>query len=226
MTRYLVSIFVACGLSAAQAHAETSGIYFGAAYGKSQQHIGAGADINVLVSAPSSDNGIISVPSTSKDSDEKDRSIGALVGYRFNRYVAAEIGYADFGDAAVSEHYRLPEDLFPVGAPEITRNFTANISGPTLSALGIWPFRERFDVFLRAGLLFADQQVRVENNKPENYADTVWVGGIGGDYQFSDRWSARLEYQRTDEIDAPQGGNSNRLTQVALSVIYRLQAAR
>jgi opacity protein-like surface antigen len=224
MTRLLVSIVIACGFAAAQARAESSGLYFGFALGKSQQHVGAGEDINVLVSAPFSSNGIISIPSSSKDSDEKDRSTGGLVGYRINRFLAAEIGYADFGDAAVTEHYRLPEDIFPVATPEITRSFTANISGPTLTALGIWPFGQRFDVFLRAGLLFADQQVRVESNKPEDYADTVWLGGIGGDYRFADRWSARLEYQRTDEIDAPQGGNSNRLTQIALSVIYHLKA--
>ncbi|HEU4602038.1 MAG TPA: outer membrane beta-barrel protein [Steroidobacteraceae bacterium] len=222
MIRALAST-VALACLALQVSAEPSGVYFGAAIGNSHQHLGKGEGINVLISSPfAPSNGLITLQPSSKDSDEKDRSIAGLVGYRFNRYLAAELGYADFGDAAMTEHYQLPEDVFPLGAPEITRSLSTNISGPTLTALGIYPFGTRFDVFLRAGLLFADQQVRMEGARPENYADTVWVGGIGGDYRFADRWSARIEYQRTDEIDAPQQGNTNRLTQVVLSVIYHL----
>jgi OmpA-OmpF porin, OOP family len=227
MTRALVSTLV-CVLIAFEAHAAPSGLYVGASIGDSRQHLGSSEGLNVLISSPfAPDSGLIQVQASSKESDEKDRSVAGLVGYRFNSYVAAELGYADFGDAAVTEHYRLPEDLFPFGAPEIDRSFSTNISGPTLSALGILPIQSQFDVFVRVGLLFADQQVRMEGTgtRPENYADTVWVGGLGGDYRFANRWSTRLEYQRTDTIDAPQGGNSNRLTQLSLSFIYHLKPA-
>lgn len=85
------------------------------------------------------------------------------------------------------------------------------------------PLGDRFNLFLRRGVLFADLKVTVhEYRKTDTYGDEVFFGGVGADWRFSDRWGTRLEYQRSAELDANFDIAESRVELFSLSVLYRL----
>jgi len=97
-----------------------------------------------------------------------------------------------------------------------------------LSALGKLPVGDRFELFLRAGVLFADSKVRNGQLRippvPDSvtYADRVLIGGVGVDWNFAGRWSARLEYQRSKDIEPNLEIAESHVELVSLGVLFKL----
>jgi hypothetical protein len=112
----------------------------------------------------------------------------------------------------------------------IEHKFATDVSGPAVSALGILPLGARFELFLRAGLLFADSKVRSEDGvlsippQPDSvtYADRVLIGGAGVDWNFAGRWSARLEYQRSKNIEPNPDIAESHVELLSLGVLFKL----
>jgi opacity protein-like surface antigen len=161
--------------------------------------------------------------------DDVDGGWSATLGYRINRYVAAEVTYADFGEASLRERYRfatIPE-LPPF--PDLTRSATVSVSGPSVAVLGSLPLGERWEVFLRGGVLFADQEIKTRSAVGSStaafareFSDEVLTAAAGVQWAFSPRWTARLEYQRTDDIEAGDLNAENRIDAASLSVLFNL----
>jgi hypothetical protein len=193
--------------------------------GGAQDSIAVGFDLGGL------GGGIVSVPRTSLETDEDSTGWRGLAGYRFNRYLAAELEYLDFGTSNIHETF-VVEDLLPFPAPPLTieNDFTTDVSGPALSALGILPVGERFELLLRVGVLFADSKVRTGHGElafsafPDSatYGDRVLIGGVGVDWNFAGRWSARLEYERSKDIDANRDIAASHVELLSLGVLFRL----
>lgn len=161
--------------------------------------------------------------------DDVDGGWSATLGYRINRYVAAEVTYADFGEASLSERYRfatIPE-LPPV--PDLIRSATVSVSGPSVAVLGSLPLSERWELFLRGGVLFADQEVRSRSTVgastatfSREFSDEVVTAAAGVQWAFAPRWTARLEYQRTDDLEAGDLNADNRIDAASVSVLFNL----
>jgi hypothetical protein len=161
--------------------------------------------------------------------DDVDGGWSATLGYRLNRYVAAEVTYADFGEASLSELYRfatIPE-LPPF--PDLTRKATVSVSGPSIAMLGSLPLGERWELFLRGGVLFADQEIKTRSavgsstaGFAREFSDEVLTAAAGVQWAFAPRWTARLEYQRTDDIEAGDFNAENRIDAASLSVLFNL----
>jgi hypothetical protein len=138
------------------------------------------------------------------EADGGDTGWGIGVGYRFSRYVAAEFEYMDFGTSQITEYY----DLSTVGLPFPTTfqpEFISEISGPAVSLLGSLPVGKSFQIFVRAGALFADRKMDTPSSLgdgPITFGDTVWLAGAGVDWSFAGRWGVRAEYQRSDEVES------------------------
>jgi OOP family OmpA-OmpF porin len=150
---------------------------------------------------------------TSIDIDEVDAGFSATVGYRINRYLAAELSYHDFGEYQLVEHYSFDDVTYELG-----------ISGPSVSVLGSLPLGETWELFLRGGVLFADQEVSLEVNgslPDQDFSDEVVIAGAGVQWSFAPRWAARLEYQRTDDLKYDNTGESS-IDQASLSVLFKL----
>ncbi|GFE81068.1 hypothetical protein GCM10011487_30680 [Steroidobacter agaridevorans] len=169
--------------------------------------------------------------------DETDVGWNFSVGYRVNKYLAAELAYVDSGEASLVEHYRPSAALSPNPsfATEINRGYTVSSRGPALSVLGSLPLSSQWELFVRGGVLFAKQEVesstwsvggtgRVIDPPPidRDFSDEVVTVGAGVQWAFLPRWTARLEYQRTDDLQANEIMGKSRIDQASLSVLFGL----
>jgi hypothetical protein len=146
--------------------------------------------------------------------DDVDTGFSATIGYRINRYLAAELSYTDFGEYELIERYS--------GVPDI--RYELGVSGPSVSVLGTLPLGEQWEVFLRGGVLFADQEASLKGTSfsfGQDFSDEVFMAGAGVQWSFAPRWATRLEYQRTGDMKYGNTGESS-IEQASLSVLFKL----
>jgi opacity protein-like surface antigen len=220
-TRILFASTLLATISATPALAAEPGFYLGAGLGRADEEPRS-VGINVAIGLfPTS---IVRLDPEQVEIDESDVAWSATVGYRINSYVAAEVEYMDFGTTDITETYRIPPPPIPQ-VPTITRRYSTRVTGPALSVLGTIPVGKRFDVFLRAGVLFADREMEINQSVglgDTTFGSSVWLAGAGVDMSLASRWSLRLEYQRTGETDESILVGGTELERVALSVLFRL----
>lgn len=124
--------------------------------------------------------------------DDTDKGPKVEVGYDFNKYVSAELGYTSFGTVFDSGD----------GSLQVTQKSNAI----TLSVLGTVPLGEWFGLFGRVGYARYDtnntgavEGVRVDD---ENGNTPFW--GAGVNVNLSEEFTLRLEYQNyADLSDLP-----------------------
>lgn len=169
---------------------------------------------------------------TSVEVDDTDVGWSVALGYRVNKYFAAEVAYVDFGEASLTEYYRfvtIPEQPLP----QVTQSYTVSTRGPALSVLGSLPLGTAWEVFVRGGVLFADQEVTTRitlvnsgssssGGTAGDFSDEVVTLGAGVQWSFLPRWAARLEYQRTDDLQQNNFMGESSLEQASLSVLFKL----
>ena len=122
---------------------------------------------------------------------------GLFAGVGLHRNVALEFGYADLGKTTFGNS-----------------NVRANLW--EASALGSWWFgpRQQFGVYGRLGAYTGDLKQTVPSAGTETkHGTTNLTYGIGGQYNLSSRWAARLEWQR---YAAMGGGGFHTKTDVDL----------
>ena len=170
------------------------------------------------------------MPRSSLTTDDESTGWRGLAGYRFTRYLAAELEYLDFGSSEIHETYVIDDFLpFPPAAPvNLEQDFATDVSGPAVSMLGKLPLGEQFELFVRAGVLFADSKVRTGQLRlppaptSVTYSDRVLYGGVGLDWNFVGRWSARLEYQRSKDIEPNLEIAESHVELLSLGVLFKL----
>jgi OmpA-OmpF porin, OOP family len=106
---------------------------------------------------------------------------GLEIDGQFMKYLAAELEYIDGGTA---EDFGLEID----------------VSGFNLSAMGILPVGEKFNVFAKLGMIFWDADLGGAGRGSESGEDFSW--GVGAGYDFTDQFGARVEYQGFEIEDA------------------------
>lgn len=124
----------------------------------------------------------------------------AHAGYRFLPYLAAEVNYIDPGDIRYNQGQVLVE-----GFPGTYKGrATLDITAWEVSVLGILPFAERWEVYLRGGVGFwqgeNDQRLVSTTDgsvlSGRNDADgTDFVFGLGLGFAPAKAWLIRLEFQ-------------------------------
>jgi hypothetical protein len=169
---------------------------------------------------------------TRVSADETDVGWNFALGYRVNDHLAAELAYVDSGEASLVEHYG-PVGTPVIGITELTRGYTVSSRGPALSVLGTLPLSSQWQLFARGGVLFAKQEVELSTRATggsaitpasidRDFSDEVVTVGAGVQWAFLPRWTARLEYQRTDELQANEVMGESRIDQASLSVLFGL----
>jgi hypothetical protein len=220
------------GMFAHGAHAGepvTTGWYLGASGGAARHDVSdGGAQDSILVGVGTIGGGfIVTVPRTTLETDDDSTGWRGLAGYRFNRHLAAELEYLDSGTSRIHETFVLEDLPFP-GPLTIDRRFSTDVSGPALSALGKLPVGARCELFLRAGVLFGDSKVRAQGTTfvagrgAVTFGDRVLFGGLGVDWNFAGRWSARLEYERSKDIEPNELIAASHVELWSLGVLFRL----
>lgn len=205
------------------AQAETEGWYFGLSGGLTMADISGNdldegfveVDIAVLEEAFGLSTDAAFVDSTLDDSD---KGWGIHIGYRINRWVAAEVGYFNLGEFNYANQVQLDAG----GAPWIF-NADARLTsqGPFAAVLAMFPIGERFDLHVRGGLLFSDTRFRVrsvlvEPNFPESFvsiefddSDKDFFAGLGATWNINDSYSLRVEYQKFLDVGGDNIGEQD-----------------
>ena len=201
LKQVMATAIVGATLSLASAVATAQeGPYFSVFWGQSMVDVDKG-DLDVLALDLGTEIGGSSTTGSSSVNDT-DTAWGAQIGYRFNRFVAAEIGYVDLGKA---NYVGELSSVFPAPVNgrlnyEVHQRFLS--SGPTIAALGIFPIGQRFEVYGRGGIYFADTRYRLKLEFPlldepissEDKAGTQeFFGGLGFAWNINEDYAVRVE---------------------------------
>jgi len=161
-----VVLLLSAGLASAQ---DGGGLYLGGALGQSR--FKEWCDIPLA---------------SCKDTDTAWKLFG---GYRFNRYVAAEGSYVDWGEATAST---------ASGAQALARQHSYG-----LAAVGTLPLGERFELFGKAGFLITEQETEARNvARPSVVSrdETELHYGLGARFLFTRNLGLRGEWENTDKL--------------------------
>ena len=213
------------------ASAETvSGLYFGVEAGMTSTDIGSKRAFDESFAIPLQeqllDAGFDDVEFESK-LDDSDFGWGVQVGYRFNRYIAAEVGYMNLGEAS----YRADFDLTVVGATlPLETSVRLKSAGATAAAVAMIPVSERFDVHAKVGIYVADTKVRTrvrdlafdENllHAELDAGEQEIFAGIGATWNISDSYSLRFEYKRFLDVGDDESGEQD-VDLLAVGMLFR-----
>lgn len=163
------------------AHGADSGFYLGADLGRSEYQ---------------ATSFIFDLPSTTLaavDSRTDDLGWGITGGYRFNRYLAFEVGYVDLGD--------LSGPLAHIaGAGAASGHFDYSVRGATQAVVGILPLGN-WEGYLKLGYLYSDVRLSFSAvsgagpfERKLSVADLSEWAGLGLRYRLGQHWQFKVEY--------------------------------
>src|SRR5688572_21217427 len=168
-TGIVVAAVVFSSIAPAPALAADTGFYLSAGIGRAEEDPGKSNGANFSIGFPPA--GVVHLEPERVDVDGGDTSWSVGMGYKFSQYFAAEVEYLDFGTTEIAEHYSLDVPPLP---DEITLNYSSRITGSAISVLGSLPVGNGFEVYLRAGALYAHREfavlLPVEAGSPFCYA--------------------------------------------------------
>lgn len=121
------------------------------------------------------------------DFEDEDTSAKVYLGGKFGPYLGVEASVNDFGDSStdVSEW---------------------ELNGTTLALVGFLPFNERVALFLKLGNLWWEADASLAG-ADDDFDGSERFGGIGAQFNFTDNFAMRLEYERYKvEIDEDELG--------------------
>ena len=190
-------------------NADRAGYYVGGDVGLGKADIGTGELHGALQTAFDAAEADLTLRPTSANRD--DLVYGALVGYRFSEFLAFEAQYLWLGE------YALTADVVATKGGNTADGEVAgrwHVKGPALSVVGSWPLSSRWDIYGRAGALWAemDATLQWQGGSPDERAKirettTELIWGIGAAYHASPQWTVRLEYQQVPDVgDSARSG--------------------
>jgi len=160
--------------------------------------------------------------------ENTDLGYQALFGYRFHRFFSAELGLAQFGQlkstAKADVDFGDGNGFVP---SSIALTFTAG--GPMLSAIGILPIGEKFELFGRLGYLFTSSERSLSskvNGQTGSFGSAKGdsqnpVYGIGFAWHINQVYSIRGEYQRLDQLGQENRTGAEDVTVIGVGLIIR-----
>jgi opacity protein-like surface antigen len=154
--------------------------------------------------------------------DDEGTSWGVAGGYRFNRYLALEASYVSLGTLHATNTINLPPVL---GGGSLSLQRELETTGPALAAFGLLPISDSWELFVRAGIMFADSDLTTRFNGSRNstsFDSEPTTLGAGAQFDWQDHWSARLEFQRSFDVGGDEVASEADVDSVSLSVLYRL----
>lgn len=222
---------LASGGAAAQDRA-IEGFYFSAFGGATTVDFPNRGDLDALfipiLDAALAAEGLTNVGATS-EADDSDEGWGVQVGYRFNDYVAAEVGYVNLGEALYEAIVTASDGVLPPFPVETSLRFST--TGPTASVLGMFALNERFDIHGRAGILFADTRLRSRIRTvgaPTNFAHVEFDGstqdlfaGIGAAWNINDSYTVRFEYMRFFDAGDEETSGEFDIDFITVGILFR-----
>ena len=155
------------------------------------------------------------------DTEDQDFGFQITFGYRFNRFVAGELGLVQYGELVSSADAELDFDNNGNFVPaHVQLSFSAG--GPLISVIGILPIQDKFEVYGRLGYLFGSVEreftSRVGGERGVSGAakgdSQVPVYGVGVSWNINQVYTIRGEYQLVTDI-----GEASRTGQEDMDVL-------
>ncbi len=165
---------------------------------------------------------------TSK-TENTDIGYQATFGYRFHRYIAAEIGLVQYGSLKTSLNADVDVNgsgtYVPVGL-----HYNFHVAGPLMSAIGTLPLNDKFELYGRVGVLFAsaEREFTSKVNGESGIASTgrgdsqnlVYGAGVG--WNINQMYTIRAEYQVINGVgEGDRTGGEEDLRNFSLGLIVR-----
>jgi len=152
--------------------------------------------------------------------DDDANAWGGFVGYRAFRYAAVELAYAHLGTLhEYQPEVRGTNFILPAVESDLES------SGPQLSALAILPLSERWELYLRGGVLFVDQKVTHASSITRDattYGSDDLLFGAGVQFDVASHWTMRLDFQRYDDVGEDDWIGEADIDVWSLGVLFRL----
>jgi opacity protein-like surface antigen len=161
--------------------------------------------------------------------DDSDIGYQASFGYRFARYIALELGLVQYGELAsqLSADVDLPDDT--AGFVPARFEYAFKVGGPLISAVGILPLGDKFELYGRVGFLFASVEreftSRIDGQRGLSYSasgdsqDVVY--GVGANFNINQAYAIRAEYQLLDDVGESGRTGTEDLDFISIGMIVR-----
>ncbi|HEU4778921.1 MAG TPA: outer membrane beta-barrel protein [Steroidobacteraceae bacterium] len=206
-------------------NANRVGAYAGALVGYSTFSADGSAEDEIALEDTLIDSGA-DIQGLSSGTEESDIGYQAMFGYRFTRYFAAELGLAQLGSMSSSAHADMD---FGEGFVPVTVKLSFSAGGPIVSAIGILPINDKFELFGRLGYIFTSAErefsSRVDGRSggsggPKGDSQDP-VYGIGFAWHINQVYSIRGEYQQLDSLGEPNRTGEEDVSLFGLGFIVR-----
>jgi OOP family OmpA-OmpF porin len=156
--------------------------------GRNPEGLYLGAGVGDFSSAVDEINSLDDVDDVGIDFSDGDNAAKLFGGWRFNRFVALQADFVDFGESS--------------GAVSPSVRGTSDVEGLAPSVVGTLPIGP-LELFGRVGVMFYEVDLNLTGGRiiDERGEDFLWGGGLGID--VLDRMNLRLEYEEIDiaELD-------------------------
>jgi OmpA-OmpF porin, OOP family len=222
------ALIAAAALVAGSAAADDSGFYVGAGAGWSQMSIPKSKATDAFIYA--FDYVGLPLETWSAKTDESDVMWSAFAGYRIIKYVAVEAGYLDIGTASYTGDGTtlvFDADVNDFVSVPVKGNIDWRATGWQVSALGIWPINDIWEVFGRVGGFFGnvDMDLRVSSDSATGKAhasgnSNEFLYGLGVDSKFLENWTARFEWLAIPSLGSNDTGSGD-WNGLQFSLLYR-----
>ena len=180
--------------------------------------------------------------------DDSDSAWKVFGGYKFNRFLALELAYADLGSGSATVLTDELEALSTAGegGEGVYRgsqrtNFSYETQIIALSGRGTLPIGSWFRLFGKLGLTYYDSEssrswltaanktvpgeasVDASDSRPaarDSESGTSWLYGLGAGITLRERWAIDLEYESYRDIDFGQFVDKDSVDMLSVSVHY------
>jgi OmpA family protein len=174
-------------------------------------------------------NAGVPVQNATASTDDSDIGYLASFGYRFNRYIAMELGLAQYGSLESSGHAEVDIPNDGQGFIPANLQYSFNVGGPLISAVGTLPLGEKFDVFARVGFLFASVEREFSSHVGGERGvsgsakgdSQVPVYGVGLSWNINQVYSVRGEYQLLSDVGQDSRTGTEDLKTISIGMLMR-----
>jgi hypothetical protein len=220
MNKKIIVLLVACAAAAQTAAANEVGLYVGGYVGQATKEVPRGPydELSDLIQQLA-----FFTPVEQRVSlDDTDTAFGLTMGYRLNRFLALEAGYMRLG--TVTYKSQATGD-YPFDSGFLDTTLESQTSGFMATVLGVWPVTRNWELFARAGMLFATNRLRLRfdaqgedfipaigNSASDSFSKSTSdiYGGVGISRRIFEIYELRLEYHRVfDGGEEVTGGKAD-----------------
>jgi hypothetical protein len=175
------------------------------------------------------DNSGYPFQNASTKTEDSDIGYQVTFGYRFHRFIAAEIGLVQYGSLKTSLYSDVDVSgsgtYVPVGL-----HYNFHVGGPLMSAIGTLPLNDHFELYGRVGVLFASAE-REFTSKVNGQSGVSSTGrgdsqnlvyGAGAGWNINQMYTVRAEYQVINGVgEGDRTGGEEDLRNFSLGLVVR-----